>query len=88
MEIRVHVDRPCSSLQKKQDLGSSETNIDALQLDTIEVGRPVAQPPPPRSRRADFPHRALPYYSLRTRHPKYSSEALADPRLQEPVVFQ
>jgi hypothetical protein len=29
----------------------------------IAVGRPVTRPPPPRSRRAVFPHRALPAYS-------------------------
>lgn len=34
---------------------------------SIAVGRPVARPPPHRSRRADFPHRALQGDSLCTR---------------------
>ena len=35
-------------------------------LTAIAVGRPVTRPPPHRSRRAKLPHRAPPWYSLRT----------------------
>ncbi len=36
--------------------------------ETIEVGQPVTQLPPHRSRRAELPHRALQNCSLCTRH--------------------
>src|SRR5260370_1423740 len=51
--------RPCE--------GNVETSSKAAlfyRLGTIAVGRPVTRPPPHRSRRAVFSHRALQTYSL------------------------
>jgi hypothetical protein len=51
IQVRGRTELPC--LRERKVVGVE-----------IEVERPIARPPPHRSRRADFPHRALQKYSL------------------------
>jgi hypothetical protein len=55
------VNKGLSNLPYLQQIGRE---INRRLLDVIAVGRPVTQPPPHRSRRAVFSHRALQEYSL------------------------